>query len=119
MKPYRDSKGILTIAVGHNLEAHGISPAVADMMLTEDIDRVMTGISKRCPWFIDLTPNRKVVIISMVFNLGISGFLKFTRTIYFIKTRQYVKASEEMLDSQWRLDVGKRANELSRMMGIG
>jgi GH24 family phage-related lysozyme (muramidase) len=37
LKPYKDSKGILTIGIGHNLE-QGISKGAAYYLLHEDLE---------------------------------------------------------------------------------
>ena len=51
--------------------------------------------------------------------MGISGFRKFKKTIYYLETEQYLEASEEMLDSKWaRKDSPARALRLSEKIKI-
>jgi len=62
---------------------------------------------------------RQRVLLDMAFNLGISGLLKFKRTLKAIRAKQYEKAAEMMLDSRWATQVGQRAKRLSKMMATG
>ena len=52
----------------------------------------------------------------MCYQLGISGFSKFKKTIYLIETEQYEDASIEMLDSLWAKQTPSRARELSEAL---
>ena len=49
----------------------------------------------------------------MCYQLGVSGFSKFKKTIYYLETEQYEEASVEMLDSLWAKQTPNRAKELS------
>jgi len=118
-KPYRDSEGFLTVGVGHNLDAKGISKAVSDLMLEEDIQEVLTAISRKLPWWSSLDDVRQRVVANMVFNLGITTFLHFKQTIVLIESGDYLAASKEMLNSKWATQVGPRAIRLSDMMRTG
>ena len=55
----------------------------------------------------------------MVYNLGLTRFKGFKKTIGFIELGEYDLAATEMLDSKWARQVGKRAIELSHMMKTG
>ncbi len=116
--PYEDSEGILTIGVGHNLQHNGISEAVCDLMLAEDIESA-TDDAKSFRWFHDLNEARQAVIVDMLFNMGLTRFNGFKKTIGFIKNGLYQTAAREMLDSRWANQVGNRAVELSEMMASG
>ena len=52
----------------------------------------------------------------MCYQLGISGFSKFKKTIYLLETEQYEEASVEMLDSLWAKQTPRRAKELSEVI---
>lgn len=62
---------------------------------------------------------RQQVLISMCFNLGISGLLALKQTLAACERTDYVWAAEEMLASNWARQVGARANGLARMMWEG
>ncbi|MCZ6898261.1 MAG: lysozyme, partial [Betaproteobacteria bacterium] len=70
-------------------------------------------------WFGGLDEVRTAVIVNMVYNLGLTRFSKFKKTIGFIELNEWEMASVEMLNSKWANQVGSRANELSEMMKTG
>jgi lysozyme len=62
---------------------------------------------------------RADVLVNMAFNMGVNGLLKFKKMIAAIDDRNYDEAAIEMLNSRWAVQVGKRANELSKQMRTG
>ena len=52
----------------------------------------------------------------MAYNLGFNGLLKFKRMIQALKNRNFLLASNEMMDSKWAKQVGKRAMNLQVIM---
>lgn len=114
--PYLDTVGKLTIGVGHNLTDLGLSQDAVNFIFAEDIQRLLSSELGNKRWFKDLSDNRKVVVLSMCFNLGISGFLKFKKTIQYLRAKDYIAASKEMLDSKWARQVPVRAKKMSAIM---
>ena len=52
--------------------------------------------------------------MNMNYQLGVTAFSKFKKTIYLLANKDYKGASVEMLDSKWaRDDTPRRAKELS------
>lgn len=119
LKPYRCTDGKLTIGVGRNLDDAGISDAEAMMLLDNDIEKCIQQAKSNLPWVEGLDNVRKAVVISLIFNLGIEGFVKFKSTIMSIKAGKYDEAADNMMQSLWAKQVGKRAEELSHMMRTG
>lgn len=115
-KLYYDTRGIGTIGVGRNLEDVGLSDDEIMYLLDNDIKRVLNDCWHHLPWFGDLTQERQYVVISMVFNLGINGFLGFKKMIAAIQREDWQGAAMEMINSQWAVQVGQRAAELATMM---
>ena len=115
LKPYKDSVGKLTIGIGRNLEDTGISCDEAILMLRNDILKAEKEASK-LPWFAGLNKARQDVIINMIFNMGMTRFLGFKEAIKYLEAGDYVRAAREMRDSWWAKQVGRRAENLSRMM---
>lgn len=116
---YQDSAGLWTIGVGHNLSAHGISDAVCDLMLDEDIARVLAGLKARAGWYVTLPEPRRAVLENMAFNLGIGGLMGFRRMLAFLQAGDYAGAAGEMADSKWASQVGGRARRLAEQMRTG
>lgn len=118
LKPYRCTAGKLTIGVGRNLESRGISKEEALFMLENDISQTLSEC-RTFPWFDQLDNVRQAVIASMVFNLGLSKFGQFKRTIAALEAGDHAKAAAEMVLSDWFTQVGNRGPELVEMMRTG
>jgi lysozyme len=114
--PYYDKYGNLTIGVGRNLKAKGISRDEAMMLLVHDIEAAMADLDRRVPGWRALTEERQRVLINMCFNMGILRLLGFKKFLQYVSTGQYEAARAEMLDSVWATQVGDRATRLADMM---
>jgi lysozyme len=121
LKPYRCSAGKLTIGVGRNLDANGITREEAMQMLRADIAKasqeLVAVIGPEAA--ANLNDARRAVLISMVFNLGRAGFANFAATIAAVKAQDWTKAADQMSKSLWAKQVGNRAKELCSMMRTG
>lgn len=118
LKPYKDTVGKWTIGYGRNLDDVGISKKEAEYLLKNDIGKVKRNL-KGIGWYEKLNNPRKSVIENMAFNLGYRGLMMFQRMIKAIKSDNYDKAANEMMDSKWANQVGYRAKELSKIMRSG
>lgn len=115
LKPYRDTVGKLTIGYGRNLDDVGINDEEALHMLLNDARKALEE-AETFDWFKKLDLDRASVIVNMIFNMGLPRFRQFKKTIAALEESDYEKASEEMLDSLWAKQVGRRAIELSEIM---
>lgn len=115
---YKDSVGILTIGVGHNIEEKGISQAVSRMMLREDINEVLEDV-RTLSYFNDLDEVRQLVVSDMVFNLGLSRFLRFKNLQSSLAAGDWQLSAFNMKDSKWYVQVGRRAEKLEAAMISG
>lgn len=118
LKPYKDTLGYLTIGYGHNLEAKGISKAVAELMLQEDCEQVRQEASAFW-WWPAIDEVRQLVVLSMIYQLGMGGFLGFKNMISALRNRQFKAAAREMEDSLWARQTPERAKKLARWMETG
>lgn len=119
LKPYRDTVGKLTIGVGRNLDDKGISLSEANILLVDDIEEVTAGLDAELPWWRDLDGVRQRVLVNMCFNVGIQKLLTFRNTLAATKAGDYLRASQQMLESKWATQVGPRATRLAAMMRDG
>lgn len=119
LKPYHDTVGKLTIGVGRNLDDFGLTNEEVLVLLHNDILRTMQEVRRAFPWYLRLNAVRQNVVLNMVFNLGLSRFLGFKKTIEALEGKNWDTAAKEMLDSKWAMQVGRRAQELSKMMKTG
>ncbi len=118
LKPYRCSVGKLTIGYGRNLSDNGISDKEAGILLNHDIEEAI-GYAKQLPFFTQLNPVRQAVIVDMIFNLGFPRFKLFKKAIKAMELEQWNVAANEMLNSRWARQVGRRSKTLSEMMRTG
>jgi lysozyme len=118
LMPYIDTVGKTTVGVGHNLTDKGISDAVCDRLLQEDVEECVTAASSY-PWFGSLDDARQGVVLCMIFNLGPEGFAKFKNTQALIAAHSYSEAADAMLVSKWASQVGIRARIYSQIMRTG
>ena len=109
---YKCSANRFTIGYGRNIEDRGITKGEADILLLNDL-AICTKEAKQFEFYEALTSNRQDVIVEMIFNLGLTRFRKFKKTILYIKKGEYASASDEMLRSRWSTQVGQRAITLS------
>jgi lysozyme len=116
---YNDSEGIPTIGVGRNLRDRGLSDDEIDYLLSNDIDIVVDELDKVMPWWKDLDEVRQRVLCDLVFNLGMPRFSGFKKSISHMKQQMWDQAADELLDSKWARQVGRRAETLSEMMRTG
>lgn len=118
LKPYRCSSQKITIGYGRNLQDNGITLEEAETMLQHDLGTAIKD-AQSLPFFASLNEARQAVIVDMVFNLGLPRFGMFKKMIAAIERELWHVAANEMLNSRWARQVGKRANTLSEMMRLG
>lgn len=121
---YKCTLGKLTIGYGHYLEDDVITEKVAEQMLHDDLLQISKELNyslldKYCIDLDFLPFNVKNVLVEMAFQLGVTGLLKFQKTMEYIRLRIYPLAAKEMLDSKWARQTPDRARELSNLMKGG
>ena len=119
LKPYRCTEGFLTIGVGRNLEANGISEATARQMLEEDIADREAGLDRNAPWWRSLSDARQRALVNMAFQLGVTGLMEFKNTLAALQIGSYERAYREALDSEWAKQTPERAERVARMLREG
>ena len=117
LMPYKDSKGKLTIGVGHNLDANGVSLHVAEIMLQEDINIAIVGLEHifKDLWYTLPKPVQSVMI-DMMFNLGYPRFSGFKKMIAAIKIGDWEEAAKEAEDSRWCKQLPTRCKDDANML---
>ena len=71
------------------------------------------------PWFDGLSEKRKEAIINLVFNMGLTKFKQFKKTISYIEQGLYELAGTELLDSNYARQVGNRSIRVANMLADG
>ena len=113
---YWDTTGHLTIGVGHNLSAVGLSDAAIEFLLIEDLRDTEAELDLRWPWWRDLDGVRQRVMCNLCFNLGATKLATFVRFLAAVQAGSYQVAAHELASSLWHRQVGERAVRLEGMM---
>lgn len=122
-KAYKDIYGKITIGYGRNLQGNpptliewnsvlfpdGISQKQAEALLEPQIIAINNWLSKVFSWWNNLTNNRKMCLIDIVFNIGENGFLQFHDTIAALANANYTEAAAQLKNSAWYTQTGQRA----------
>ena len=110
---YKCTEGYDTIGYGFAIKDLFLDEDIAELILVRNLAILVERIRKTFPWVNDAPIEIQDVVVDMCYQLGVSGFSKFKKTIYLLETEQYEEASIEMLDSLWAKQTPNRAKELS------
>jgi len=113
---YQCTEGYDTIGYGFAIKDLKLDEDIAELILIRKLADLQKRISHIFGWFYNSPEEVKDIVTNMCYQLGISGFSKFKKTIYLIETEQYEDASVEMLDSLWAKQTPNRAKELSEAL---
>lgn len=127
---YLDTKGILTIGIGHNCVAKPvegvtkvgdrITRAQSRALFAEDMEVACKTLDVGLPWWRTLDSDRQNVIAELCFNMGIGTLLTFHNTLTYVKNGLWEQAADGLKHSKWATDVGPtRAQFLEHAMCKG
>jgi GH24 family phage-related lysozyme (muramidase) len=114
--PYRDSLGIETIGIGHNL-TKPLSIGACDYILMDDINDAKSQVDVALPWAAGLGDVRYYSLVELAFNLGIGvaggthGLLSFRHALESLKNGQFMNAARSFLQSRWADEVGQERSQ--------
>lgn len=129
--PYHDSRGVLTIGWGHNVEdeplpamfqeffdRHGyITQTMAEALLTRDLAQAEQDCWRLFSNWKDVPPEIKRPLLNMAFNLGRDRLGGFEKMDDCVEAGDWAGVAREMKDSKWyREDVPNRARRLVAMV---
>ncbi len=112
-------KGNPTIGYGWNCASSPISEAEATMILGNRIVFAAKDAASLVPNWVTLDDVRQDTLIDMAFNLGRGGLAAFRKMLTAVNDGQYEVAANEMKDSAWYTQVGRRAQVLEAQMRYG
>ena len=118
---YQCTAGYDTIGYGQRVKYLKVTQEQAEEWLLEELQNLKYILADKYDWFLPAPQEAQDIVMNMNYQLGVTAFSKFKKTIKYIKVKDYKSASTEMLDSKWaRDDTPRRAKELSdRMKNIG
>ncbi len=119
---YNDHLGYPTFGIGHLViesdpeNGQAVGTPVSNDRVTDafnsDIKTVLSDCEKLYSDFENLPEEAQQVIANMMFNLGYPRLSKFRGMKAGVDARDWNLAAEEMVDSRWYAQVGKRAERL-------
>lgn len=116
--PYRDTRGFLTIGIGHNLSINGISSAVCDAILAEDIAAAAGSVSRVWAWADALPDAQWCVLVGLAFNMGIITLATFVQFLAAMERGDWTEAAAQLRASKWWNEVGERGpRTVARLTG--
>ena len=95
--PYKDEAGNITIGVGRNLTARGISQLEALGMLEDDILWFTSKILQNLSWASQLSQERFFGLVSIAFNIGLHGLLECVDLLGYLRAQEWQKAHDDCL----------------------
>ena len=130
LEVYEDSLGYLTLGVGHLIQKSDpeygqpagtpVSQEVVDMYYEDDFDKHVEETIHVCEnnniVFDALPESIQHVLVNMCFNLGANRLGKFRNMLYAVSTSNWKEMANQMEDSRWFGQVGRRSVELQEMV---
>lgn len=114
-KPYLDTEGHLTIGIGRNLDALGVSDDEIELMLMNDLKWVVHALDSNLPWWRDMPEPHQRALANMCFNLGYPRLSGFKKMLAALQAGNGEDAATEALDSRWANQVGARAERIAAL----
>jgi GH24 family phage-related lysozyme (muramidase) len=136
LRAYLDTRGILTVGVGRNLDANPLStdelqavghdartrPITHDQalfLLHNDEAHAINALCANCSWWISLDDVRARAMVDLMFNMGWGTLQTFKHFLADMATKDYEAAGKELLSSKWYNQVGLRGPRIVDMISLG
>ncbi|QDP56855.1 MAG: putative endolysin [Prokaryotic dsDNA virus sp.] len=110
---YDDSLGIPTIGYGFAIKDLHLTRDDCDKILERKVAELKIRVHNKFPFIITLPESIQDVVIECCYQLGVTGFSKFKKTLAYLEAHEFEKAALEMLDSKWAKQTPNRAKKLS------
>ena len=121
--PYLDSLGKATIGYGHLItdedefeEGKQYPKEQLLKLFDKDFEKAEMGADQLVGSIQELHIEAKNIITEMVFQLGTQGVRNFRNMLDALESRDYKRASAEMLDSRWHAQTTNRCESLAKIM---
>ena len=127
---YLDHLGYPTFGIGHLITktdpeyGEDVGEPISDERVQEafenDVEIVLGDCKKLYGDFDSLPEEVQRIIANMMFNMGLPRLSKFKGMKRGVDSKDWNAAADEMVDSRWYAQVGKRAERLvDRMRNVG
>lgn len=135
LTPYQDTRGYWTIGIGHLIDARkvggaapyssrwkkGISVDTAKAIFSQDVQMKYNELlaSAYKDTFRKQALPRQVALLSMAFQMGVSGVCRFRTMWRALEMGWYDKAADAALDSLWAKQTPARAQRTAQILRTG
>jgi len=123
---YLDSENLPTFGIGHLVTEDDMeyswpvgTPVTDERILDvfhKDCDVAYTDACALVLNFAGQAPDAQRVLVNMAFNLGRNRLSKFKNMLRYVNEGNYIMAANEMVNSKWYGQVGRRSKELVDIM---
>lgn len=113
---YKDTRGIVTIGIGHNLLDNKISDEAIDVIFRDDLNEVTKQLDNEFLWWRKHPEEVQIFMIDFVFNVGINTAKSFKNTMQLIQDKKYKEASELLMKSKYAYQVPNRAKRNKELL---
>ena len=115
---YKDSLGIDTIGYGFAIKDLELDKDICDIILERKLKDLESRIKLKFGWYPFMPKTIQNVVMEMCYQLGVTGFSKFVKTITYLKDKDFKSASVEMLDSKLAKQTPNIEKEMSEIVGV-
>lgn len=113
-------QGYPTIGTGFCISADRGRPLpkeIADRWLDQIIAETCVALDYRIPWWREQPGEVQRALVSMAYQLGVSGLLNFRRMLAALQRGDRYEAAIEALDSRWSRQTPARAQRIANLIG--
>ena len=127
VKPYLCSEGYPTVGYGQRIGPKGadinqyefsVPEPVARLWLEYEVKRVQAAMFNAGIGH-DVDGDRYSVLVSMAYQLGVAGLLKFKKMLAAVDSENWNEAAIQALDSRWAKQTPERAQRHAKALKTG
>ncbi len=123
-KPYYCSEGFPTVGIGKKIGPKNAPLDLYQFTVPEEVALEWVGVEvcellkvlNKEEWFMALSSDNKSIILSMAYQIGITGLFKFKRMIAALSIGDFEEAVIEAKDSLWYRQTKSRAVRHCRVL---
>lgn len=126
-KPYKDSRGLWTVGVGHLIGDGKTLPLEWDRTFSdEEVNALFAKdfahhkeLASRAPGWDLANASGKAALIDLTFNMGLGWVKKFKKGVEALLKGDFKTAADEFVDSEWFKQVKGRAVTVTALLREG
>lgn len=113
---YQDTEGYWTIGFGFLVDERkggGLPKEIGEIWLNHNLDMLAASLRAALPKWEQYPAGIQRALANMAYQMGISGLLRFKKTLALIDEGRYIDAACESLNSEWARQTPNRARRVS------